>query len=57
MLVDTTMKDRVVVVADAACKGLEELCKKRQNEVDKVKGEVLRLQNQLKDITSQPQQV
>jgi len=46
------MKDQVVVVADAACKGLAELCEKRQNEVDKVKNEVVELQNQLRGITS-----
>jgi len=46
------LRDQVVVVAEAACKGLAELCEKRQVEVDKVKNEVVELQNQLKEITS-----
>lgn len=50
--VDTVMKDQVIVVADAACKGLQDLCEKRQEEVDEIKDKVVQLQTQLKDITS-----
>ena len=50
--VDRAVRDQVVVVAEAACKGLAELCERRQDEVDKVKNEVVELQNQLKEITS-----
>jgi len=50
--VDRALRDQVVVVSEAACKGLAELCEKRQVEVDKVKNEVVELQNQLKEITS-----
>lgn len=55
MRVDDVMKEQVVVVADAACQGLKELCHQRQEEVDKVKDDVVKLQGELKEITLRTQ--
>lgn len=54
--IDDTMKEKVVVVADTACQGLNELCDKHQEEVDKTKDDVLNLQSDLRNITSRAPQ-
>lgn len=44
------MRKQVVAVAHTACEGLEELCQKRQEELDRAKDDIQKLQSELKDV-------